>query len=182
MFVSNLTANHFECRTTFAQISSRFTHFIFTHRSRFLSQRKVNNYPMNVNLTRGVTRPAAAMSYESCGTVIRLLNEVKRQAAGHASVTVHSAISSGHTSSSSNPAEPRQAALRAACRDPAGGPSSFHTASRHASWPYQRRRLSLRSFFGKNLPLYSPRIVPGLGCFAFLPFCQCVSFNSVLAQ
>jgi hypothetical protein len=23
---------------------------------------------------------------------------------------------------------------------------------------------------------------PGLGCFAFVPFCQCVSFNSVLAQ
>jgi HEAT repeat protein len=52
---------------------------------------------------------------------------------------------------------PRQPALRADCRDPAGGPSSFHTASRHASWPYQRRRLSLHSFFGKNLPIYSPR-------------------------
>jgi hypothetical protein len=36
------------------------------------------------------------------------------------------------------------------------GPFSFHTASRHASWPGQRRRLSLRSFFGKNVPIHLP--------------------------
>jgi hypothetical protein len=28
-------------------------------------------------------------------------------------------------------------------------------ASRHASWPCQRCRLSLRSFLGKNLPIYA---------------------------
>lgn len=80
------------------------------------------------------------------------------------------AIPPGHNSSSSNPAGPGQGALRAPCPDPAGGPSSFHTASRHASWPGQRRRLSLHSFFGKDFPLYSPRITLGLDCFAFLPF------------
>src|ERR1035437_4754892 len=31
----------------------------------------------------------------------------------------------------------------------------FHTASRHANWPCQCRRLSLRSFFGKNIPIYT---------------------------
>ncbi|HEX4120142.1 MAG TPA: CRISPR-associated endonuclease Cas1 [Verrucomicrobiae bacterium] len=34
---------------------------------------------------------------------------------------------------------------------------------------------------GKTFPSIRPDC-PGLGCFAFLPFCQCVSFNSVLAQ
>ena len=65
--------------------------------------------------------------------------------------------------------------------DPAGGPSSFHTASRHASWPRQRRRLSLRSVFRKDLPLYPLRIAPGPGCFAFQPFlsvCQVPSVRS----
>jgi len=28
--------------------------------------------------------------------------------------------------------------------------------------------------FREDLPLYPPRIALGLGCFAFLPFCQCV--------
>jgi hypothetical protein len=60
----------------------------------------------------GVLCPAACCDTtldDQCrGTVIRLLNEVKRQAAGHASLTVHSAISSGQSSSSSNPWEPGQ--------------------------------------------------------------------------
>jgi hypothetical protein len=49
-------------------------------------------------------------------------------------------------------ASPRRAHARRGLTPP--GALFFHTASRHASWPYQRRRLSLRSFFGKNLPIY----------------------------
>jgi hypothetical protein len=37
---------------------------------------------------------------------------------------------------------------------PPGARPSFHTASRHANWPCQFRRLSLHSVFGKNLPIY----------------------------
>jgi len=58
-----------------------------------------------------------------------------------------------NTSSSSNPAGSGHGAPSAPCADPPGV-LSFHTASRLASWPCQRRRLSLRSFFGNNHHYY----------------------------
>jgi hypothetical protein len=91
-------------------------------------------------------------------------------------------IALGHNSSSSNPAGPRQAALRASCRDPAGGPFLISHRVQTCKLAVPAPSALAPQLFREELSHLFARDRPGLGCFAFLPFCQCVSFNSVLAQ
>ncbi len=105
-----------------------------------------------------------------------------RRSLGGTGFRCPSSTSSGHGSSSNNPARPGQGALCAPCSDPAGDPLFPHRVQTCKLAVPAPSAIAPQLFREAPSHLYAGGSDPRLDCFPFPPFCQCVRPNSVLAQ